>query len=502
MSRVINADILIAGGGFSGSLLATILARHGMRVVLVERNRHPRFAIGESTTPTGNMAIRRISEQYDLPFLLSLSAYGTWKETYPGIACGSKRGFSYFFHEEDQPFAAFGDHRNELLVAANPDRERADTHWFRADVDAFLFEQAGRFGAVCMEETEIEEAVFDRLWSFRIRRERVTETICAPLAFDASGRSSVIAKALQIPEHPSGLRTRSQSLFGHFTDVTLWTDACPNLSTADHPFPCDEAALHHLFQGGWMWNLRFDNGITSAGFMLAPNAASRSSREPANGAREFRDRLNRLPTVRSAFENASPVRPITATGELQFRRSRLAESHWALLPASAYFLDPLHSTGLAHSLCCVERLAAMALAHPDKRPAIAATYDTNVQCEIDLLDRIIHAGYASLHDPSRFLRSAMLYFFGATFTEHAARAEPPLPTSFLHFHDPAFADLIRAEHARLTHGIDPARRPNSSIGPCNSEGNEIEMERFARRFQAYNKIGLCDPARRNMYPFL
>ena len=62
-------DILIAGSGFAGSLLALILDRCGFRVCLVEKYRHPRFAIGESSTPIADMVLRELSKRYDIPWL-------------------------------------------------------------------------------------------------------------------------------------------------------------------------------------------------------------------------------------------------------------------------------------------------------------------------------------------------------------------------------------------------------------------------------------------------
>ena len=63
----IDADVAIVGSGFGGSLAALALLKRGQRVVLVERGRHPRFAIGESSTPLANLLLEELADRYDLP---------------------------------------------------------------------------------------------------------------------------------------------------------------------------------------------------------------------------------------------------------------------------------------------------------------------------------------------------------------------------------------------------------------------------------------------------
>ena len=98
----IDADIAVIGAGFSGSLIAMLLQRMGLRPVLVDRGSHPRFAVGESSTPVANLILEGLAHRYDLPRIAPLANYASWKRTYPEIVCGLKRGFSYFHHEFGQ----------------------------------------------------------------------------------------------------------------------------------------------------------------------------------------------------------------------------------------------------------------------------------------------------------------------------------------------------------------------------------------------------------------
>src|SRR5262245_37888736 len=124
-------DVAIVGSGFAGSVLAASLQRIGRSVVLLERGRHPRFAIGESTSPLANLLLEELAERYDLPRLAPLASYGAWQRTYPDVVCGLKRGFTFFHHEAGRPRRHAAARANELLVAASPADEVADTHWLR-----------------------------------------------------------------------------------------------------------------------------------------------------------------------------------------------------------------------------------------------------------------------------------------------------------------------------------------------------------------------------------
>ena len=70
----------------------------------MERGAHPHFAVGESSTPLANLVLESLAQTYDLPRLAPLAEYGPWQRSYPHLACGVKRGFTFFQHEEGRPF--------------------------------------------------------------------------------------------------------------------------------------------------------------------------------------------------------------------------------------------------------------------------------------------------------------------------------------------------------------------------------------------------------------
>src|ERR1700716_4314563 len=153
-----SCEIAIVGSAFAGSLLARVLTVLGYAVVLLERGTHPRFAIGESSTPLANLSLERLGIRYNLPDCYNLATHGRWLDHFPELRHGLKRGFTYYRHHPDQAFANRGFDSERLLVAASPQDSLSDTHWLRADVDHHFVRQAIAAGVDYRDEVELTTA--------------------------------------------------------------------------------------------------------------------------------------------------------------------------------------------------------------------------------------------------------------------------------------------------------------------------------------------------------
>jgi tetracycline 7-halogenase / FADH2 O2-dependent halogenase len=480
-----SADVVIAGGGFAGCLMALVLQRLGRGVVVLERGSHPRFAIGESSTPLCNLALEGIAREYDLPRLLPLTKYGRWQRGYPTLACGLKRGFTFAKHEENQTFIPRPDHANEMLVAASPNDDEGDTHWFRASFDHFIAEEARAAGIQIFERTEIVDIQRDEHWTVRAQREGEPVEVHAPFILDAAGPAGLLGKALGIDSRPCGVRTNAWSVFSHFEGVGLWADVLTEAggSLADHPYACDDAALHHILADGWIWVLRFNNGITSAGAML--DYSRRSPNASLSPEQEWQAILARYPSVARQFTAARPVRPFARTGRLQRRTPQAASDGWAMLAHAAYFLDPLFSGGNAHTLRTIERLGQIFRAHWGQPSLLRELniYNRKLLREVNLLDRLIAGCYRCFNRFDLLGSYVMNYFAAAIFCEEERRGGGP-DHDFLLADSPAFRAGVRRHYAMLT--------PSSAA--------ELQHQ-VARDLAPINTTGLCDPAKHNMYPY-
>jgi len=215
-----DTELAIVGSGFGGSILAMIARRLGYRVMLLERGRHPRFAIGESASPLAGVLIEQLADRYDLPRLRPLSAFGTWQRAYPEVVCGLKRGFTYFKHEDGRPYRCAPDRSNQLLVAASPNDELSDTHWLRADVDHFLVREAVDLGVEYLDEVTLESTEWHANGAtLRGTRPGASVQVRAAFVVDASGPRGFLSRALNIPEQGFDGYPGTQALYSHFTDV-------------------------------------------------------------------------------------------------------------------------------------------------------------------------------------------------------------------------------------------------------------------------------------------
>jgi FADH2 O2-dependent halogenase len=175
---------------------------------------------------------------------------------------------------------------------------------------------------------------------------------------------------------------------------------------------------------------------------------------------------------------------------------RMAGDDWVLLPHTAGFIDPLHSTGIAQTLCGIRRLAAILREHWQKPslPAVLAQYAATVDRELTMIDKLVSACYLARRNFRLFTSCAMLYFAGAHTSEQRRLAGlVPPDAAFLLADDAVFRELVFTawKHVReLTALPQPS---DAAIG---------DFENFiARNLAPYNSCGLCDPAASNMYRY-
>src|SRR5438477_1742397 len=253
---------------------------------------------------------------------------------------------------------------------------------------------------------------------------------------------------------------------------------------------------------GWMYSLRFDHGVTSAGFLLTPKGLSSLSSSAGNGAVRLWDRLvGRYPTLAELFAAATPTMPIAFLPLIQHRLTRAAGENWALMPHAYAFVDPLFSTGIAWSLRAVERLAlGFELAKQRTRVPDAsalARYDALLGAEADQIDRVVAGAYEAMAHFDLFAAQAMLYFAAVSFAEvgqRLSRDDAVAWSGFLGVGD-AVLDSLPGESLRRLREI--TRRRGES-------GTADERRRFAdwvaEVIAPRNIAGLADARRRNLYP--
>jgi tetracycline 7-halogenase / FADH2 O2-dependent halogenase len=479
-------DLGIAGSGFGGSLLALIARKLGLSVVLLEKGRHPRFAIGESSTPLANLLLEELARDYGLPRLTPLTSWGNWQKHYPEIGCGLKRGFTFYHHPKWKKFQRDPGRQNQLLVAASPRDEIADTHWYRPEFDHFLVREARAAGVEYLDQVEIGPAQFEDR-EVRIRGRRLDEPFQFRMRFliDATGPRGFLHRALGLPEMLFENLPPREALFTHFRGVRRWDELHPE--PENPPYPPDDAAVHHVFEDGWIWVLRFNNGITSAGVALKKKAARQLRLE--QGASAWARLLGRYPSVQDQFEKAEAILPFFHNPQLSYMSGMIAGKNWVLLPSAAGFVDPLLSTGFPLTLLGIKRLARV-LEHEiysEQFQAGLQDYSMQTTLELTTTAHLVAALFASMDDFPMFSALSLLYFAAASFTETARRLhrEDLTGRSFLLAEDPVFG-------TRFRHCVGQVLRGGT-------ERNEL-IKRIYETIAPFDVAGLSDRSRRNWHP--
>jgi FADH2 O2-dependent halogenase len=489
-------DIAVVGAGFAGSLTALLLQRLGKTVLLIDRGSHPRFAIGESSTPSSNLLLRALGQRYDLPELVALSRYGSWKRTFPDLPVGLKRGFSYFAHTAGRDFSTSVDHDHELLVAASSCDELSDTNWLRADFDHWLVRRAIEEGVEYRSETSVQRVDRADAWQLELqsRAPRTWKGAMPQVGFVIEAGGLDFARHLGVTTTDSGFLTNSRSVFAHWADLPRWDALLPALGIpqSDYPFPADDGALHQLFDAGWMWQLRFDHGVTSSGFVVNQQVAPPPCPTPQA---EWLHWLKRLPSVAHQFQGARIVAPesgLVSTQRLQRRASCLAGEGWVALPNAAGFVDPLFSPGNAHVLAGIERVVrAFELSTGEPDPALLADHVRHTQAELAWIDELIAGCYQVLPNLDAFAAMSAHYFAAAVAYERHRQTlgADDVPRPFLLADELALRDAARIArdeaHTHLPH------QPSAFV------------DSVRQRLAPWNQIGLLDPSsaaptRRNM----
>lgn len=389
-------DVAILGSGMAGGMLGAVLARNGVKVLLLDAGTHPRFAVGESTIPYTSGMTRIIADRYDVPEIKPLSSH-------KGISrhvsryCGQKQNFGFVYHREGS--SQNPQEINQLVV---PSAIRTETHLFRQDIDSYLFHVAVKYGAEPRLNTRIADVEIDPDSGAVLRTDK-GEEFRASYVVDGSGFRSPLAEKFALRETPTRARTHSRALFTHMIGVQPF-DQAPAARDHQQPNPWHHGTLHHVFDGGWLWVIPFDNHadsinpLCSVGLTLDPRVFPK---DDTPGQMEFDAFLKRFPEIAWQFKDARAVRPWVSTGRLQYSAKQVVGERFCLTSHAAGFIDALYSRGLTNTMELVNALGwrLIAAARDGDWSLDRFSYlETLQQGLFDFHDDLVHSSFVGFRD--------------------------------------------------------------------------------------------------------
>ncbi|WP_263018760.1 NAD(P)/FAD-dependent oxidoreductase [Natronobiforma cellulositropha] len=342
MSMNDTYDVVVGGSGMAGSTTATILANDGLDVLLLEAGTHPRFTIGEALLPQSSMWMWIVGEYFDIPEVGYLSDVNAVIDEVTH-SCGIKHSVGFTYHERNQPFS--GEYGHQLIPPSLP--FYSEGHFVREHVDHYLVRTAIDYGVTYLDETAITDV---EITDDEVTVDTDRGTATADFFVDATGSHSVLAETLGYHEHAPELETDSRAIFTHVEGLEPFDDL---LADEDRPHQSNrlhDGTLHHVFDGGWLWIIPFDNfersEATNASVGLVLDRSTYPLDESVSAEEEFYRIISAFPDVERHLEPVEAVRPWVRTGRLQraLRRSS-GERHY--MTNNTYgFVDPLYSNGL------------------------------------------------------------------------------------------------------------------------------------------------------------
>ncbi|MEV4054578.1 NAD(P)/FAD-dependent oxidoreductase [Amycolatopsis sp. NPDC049688] len=335
-------DVVVIGGGPGGSATAGLLAQQGHKVLVLEKEKFPRYHIGESLI-TGSMpTIEALGLRDKLDRMGYVRKYG-------GTLLWGRNQGAWDFR-----FTEASEYEYTFQVR-------------RADFDSVLLARARELGALVIEEASVQDVLFegDRAVGVRYLRKSDAEptTVNSKLVVDASGQQHLLARKLDLIEYHNDLR--NLAVWAYFQGCnrysgTRWGDTL----TENRP-------------NGWFWFIPLSDGTVSVGYVTPIEAFKKSGKtlEELHASE-----LAAADEITSLTAPATRVSGFRTIKDWSYTCKKFYGPGWALVGDAAAFIDPLLSTGVGLTLrgsLGLFETANLALHNPNEEKALYERYERN-----------------------------------------------------------------------------------------------------------------------------
>ena len=360
MSANSTYDAIVIGGGPAGATTATVLAQHGRRVLLLEREAFPRYHIGESLMPYTWFSFERL-----------------------GLLGWLKRSGSPIKHSVQ--FVSTSGKVSQPFYFFDTIKHACASTWqiLRSDFDAVMLENAAAHGAEVRQGVAVQDVLMEGDAVVGVQADVAgggRETHRARVVVDATGRDTLLAGRF-------GWKRRDPDL----NKIAIFTYFKGALR--DPGLDAGATTVAYLPEKGWFWYIPLVNDTVGVGVVGEHDYLYRETRDPeaifqreAEGCRWIRDHIG----------PGTHLGPIRVTGEFSYRATEPAGDGFCLVGDAFSFLDPVFSSGVFLALKGGE-LAADAihdgLDAGDITAATFASYTRQVRHALDSFRQLVMSFY-------------------------------------------------------------------------------------------------------------
>ena len=368
MVQSAQPQVIVIGGGPSGSTAATLIAQKGYRVRLFEREKFPRFHIGESLIPQTYWTLKRLNML-------------------------DKMKGSHFIQKYSVQFVGASGRLSEPFYFWDNRPHECSQTWQvrRSEFDQKMIENAAEHGVDVQQGVRLLEVLFegDRAVGVRVQNEDGSREWIerADVIVDASGQSSLIMGKLGLREWDPVLKKAAV--------WTYWEGAYRDTAK-------DEGAtivLQNQDKTGWFWYIPLHDNIVSVG-VVAGYEYLFKNRDTKDFEKLYHEEVAKCPAVKQRIEIGKRADIYRAAKEYSYRSTRAAGNGWVLVGDAFGFLDPLYSSGVLLALKSGE-LAADAvcegLAKGDTSAAQLGTWEADYVRGMDRMRSLVCAYYSGFN---------------------------------------------------------------------------------------------------------
>ncbi|MFE0137400.1 FAD-dependent monooxygenase [Streptomyces sp. NPDC059037] len=323
-------DVAVLGAHLTGGLLAAILARQGVRTVLVDTTEDQARPAGESTVPYTSEVFSLLAERFEVPEIATFAHFTDLPEEVRR-ASGVKKSLGFLHHDAGREQDA------RKAVQFNVPGEHTEWHLYRPEADAYACRIAAAHGA------HIDE-VRSPLAKVALADDRTTlvldngQTLSVRYVVDASGPGSPLLAAAGVGSaEPARTPLRSRLLSAHFTGVRPFESVLPQ-DRYRGATAWSHGSFHHVFDGGWIQVVSFDNhdaarnGLCSVTVSVCPEKFADLPEDPEDA---FRALIGRYPSIAGQFVAARAATPWAHDTQWQWRAERTTGPRWLAIGGAA-----------------------------------------------------------------------------------------------------------------------------------------------------------------------